>query len=104
MKVEEVKGKMHVCNSHLESPIDQVVVPTGLKTTAAEIVAEALIKFDLVVSAYYCPFFLLVKHLAMLTCAFLSLQLSTVTNFLYTVCVCVCVCVYSCRSCCTCNK
>ena len=42
---------MHVCNSHLESPIDQVVVPTGLKTTAAEIVAEALIKFDLVVSA-----------------------------------------------------
>ncbi len=67
VKVEEVKGKMHVCNSHLESPIDQVVVATGLKMTAAEIVAEALIKFDLVVSSI--PIFC---HLIIVCCVKLN--------------------------------
>ncbi len=45
-----MKGKVHVFNSQLESSISKVVVPAGVKTTAAEIVEEALIKFDLVVS------------------------------------------------------
>jgi len=48
--MEEIKGKIHVLNSHLESAIERVIIPTAVKTTAAQIVQEALIKFDLVVS------------------------------------------------------
>ncbi len=63
-KVQEVKGKLNICSSHLETTIDKVVIITGVKSTAQEIVREALIKFDLVVSKQQITYF--VKWLAFL--------------------------------------
>ena len=44
---------MRINNSQLDSEIRQVVVPVSMATTSAKIVAEALVKFDILVRRFW---------------------------------------------------
>ena len=49
-EVQGVVGRMRVNNGHLDSTIKQVTIPVSGKTMAKEIVRQALIQFDMLVS------------------------------------------------------
>ena len=51
-EVVEVKGKMRINNGHIPSVVGHVTLLVTGKTTAKEIVEQALIKFDLVVGPW----------------------------------------------------